>query len=144
MISAKFVPLKYYTLSSQLQHLTSFSVGCWGRRILSPGQIPVLRKWSIESPAYKPLLSSIQNHPHHTNPSCHAYKISRNTNLSPVQTIDFSASQTFFVKHIKSPASNLSLTKHIESPHHRPLSRQAYKISRITNPFFFFFFFFFC
>ena len=27
MISAKFVPLKYYTLSSQLQRLTSFSVG---------------------------------------------------------------------------------------------------------------------
>ena len=27
VISAKFVPLKYYTLSSQLQRLTSFSVG---------------------------------------------------------------------------------------------------------------------
>ena len=48
MISAKFVPLKYYTLSSQLQRLTSFSVGCSGRRILSPGQIAVMRKWSIE------------------------------------------------------------------------------------------------
>ena len=47
MISAKFVPLKYYTLSSQLQRLTSFSVGCSGRRILSPGQIAVMRKWSI-------------------------------------------------------------------------------------------------
>ena len=30
VISAKFVPLKYYTLSSQLQRLTSFSVGCSG------------------------------------------------------------------------------------------------------------------
>ena len=47
VISAKFVPLKYYTLSSQLQRLTSFSVGCSGRRILSPGQIAVIRKWSI-------------------------------------------------------------------------------------------------
>ena len=47
VISAKFVPLKYYTLSSQLQRLTSFSVGCSGRRILSPGQIAVMRKWSI-------------------------------------------------------------------------------------------------
>ena len=47
MISAKFVPLKYYTLSSQLRSLTSFSVGCSGRRILSPGQIVVMRKWSI-------------------------------------------------------------------------------------------------
>ena len=33
--------------SSQLQRLTSFSVGCSGRRILSPGQIAVMRKWSI-------------------------------------------------------------------------------------------------
>ena len=49
MISAKFIPLKYYTLSSQLQRLTSFSVGCSGRRILSPGQIAVMRKWSIVS-----------------------------------------------------------------------------------------------
>ena len=49
VISAKFVPLKYYTLSSQLQRLTSFSVGCSGRRILSPGQIAVMRKWSILS-----------------------------------------------------------------------------------------------
>ena len=46
LISAKFVPLKYYTLSSQLRRLTSFSVGCSGRRILSPGQIAVMRKWS--------------------------------------------------------------------------------------------------
>ena len=49
VISAKFVPLKYYTLSSQLRRLTSFSVGCSGRRILSPGQIAVMRKWSIAS-----------------------------------------------------------------------------------------------
>ena len=41
VISAKFVPLKYYTLSSQLQRLASFSVGCSGRRILSPGQINI-------------------------------------------------------------------------------------------------------
>ena len=44
-LSAKFVPLKYYTLSSQLQRLASFSVGCSGRRILSPGQINIMRKW---------------------------------------------------------------------------------------------------
>ena len=48
VISAKFVPLKYYTLSSQLQHLASFSVGCSGRRILSPGQINIMRKWCID------------------------------------------------------------------------------------------------
>ena len=36
-----------YTLSSQLQRLTSFSVGCSGRRILPPGQINTMRKWSI-------------------------------------------------------------------------------------------------
>ena len=47
MISAKFVPLKYYTLSSQLQRLASFSVECSGRRILSPGQINIMRKWCI-------------------------------------------------------------------------------------------------
>ena len=47
VISAKFVPLKYYTLSLQLRRLASFSVGCLGRRILSPGQIAVMRKWSI-------------------------------------------------------------------------------------------------
>ena len=48
VISAKFVPLKYYTLvSSQLDRLASFSVGCSGRRILSPGQINIMRKWSI-------------------------------------------------------------------------------------------------
>ena len=52
VISAKFVPLKYYTLSSQLQRLTSFSVECSGRRILSPGQIAVMRKWSIKSPKF--------------------------------------------------------------------------------------------
>ena len=49
VISAKFVPPKYYTLSSQLERLTSFSVGCSGRRILSPGQINTMRKWSIET-----------------------------------------------------------------------------------------------
>ena len=49
VISAKFIPLKYYTLSSQLRRLTSFSVGCSGRRILSPGQIAVMQKWSIRT-----------------------------------------------------------------------------------------------
>ena len=49
VISAKFVPLKYYTLASQLRRLTSFSVGCSGRRILLPGQIAVMRKWSIDT-----------------------------------------------------------------------------------------------
>ena len=38
VISAKFVPLKYYTLSSQLRRLEPrFQLGCSGRRILSPG-----------------------------------------------------------------------------------------------------------
>ena len=39
MISAKFFPLKYYTLSSQLPCST---VECSGRRILSPGQIAIV------------------------------------------------------------------------------------------------------
>ena len=39
MISAKFVPLKYYTLSSQLPCST---VECSGRGILSPGQIAII------------------------------------------------------------------------------------------------------
>ena len=39
VISAKFVPLKYYALSSQLHRLASFSVGCSGRRILSPRSV---------------------------------------------------------------------------------------------------------
>ena len=60
VISAKFVPLKYYTLSSQLQRLTSFSVGCSGRRILSPGQIAVMRKWSIQLISH--FLSYLQNY----------------------------------------------------------------------------------
>ena len=53
MISAKFVPLKYYTLSSQLQCLASFSVGCSGRRSLSPGQINIMRKWCIKAVSVK-------------------------------------------------------------------------------------------
>ena len=58
VISAKFVPLKYYTLSSQLRRLTSFSVGCSGRRILSPGQIAVMRKWSIPLSVVSGLLTN--------------------------------------------------------------------------------------
>ena len=54
VISAKFVLLKYYTLSSQLQRLASFSVGCSGRRILSPGQINIMRKWCICAAAKTP------------------------------------------------------------------------------------------
>ena len=61
MISAKFVPLKYYTLSSQLRRLTSFSVGCSGRRILSPGQIAVMRKLSIKSPALRTSLKAVKH-----------------------------------------------------------------------------------
>ena len=61
--SAKFVPLKYYTLSSQLRRLTSFSVGCSGWRILSPGQIAVMRKWSIEI-LYLAEICKYMNTPH--------------------------------------------------------------------------------
>ena len=42
MISAKFVPLKYYTLSSQLPCST---VECSGRRIRSPGQIAIVNQY---------------------------------------------------------------------------------------------------
>ena len=59
VISAKFVPLKYYTLSSQLRRLTSFSVGCLGRRILSPGQIAVMRKWSTSQSSWIVTLSTV-------------------------------------------------------------------------------------
>ena len=62
VISAKFVPLKYYTLSSRLQRLASFSVGCSGRRILSPGQINIMRKWSIaRAPAQAIMPKSCRN-----------------------------------------------------------------------------------
>ena len=61
VISAKFVPLKYYTLSSQLQRLTSFSVGCSGRRILSPGQIAVMPKWSIQRQLCVTMITALIN-----------------------------------------------------------------------------------
>ena len=48
MISAKFVPLKYYTLSSQLRRLTSFSVGLFGSANSVTRSYPVMRKSCIE------------------------------------------------------------------------------------------------
>ena len=47
MISAKFVPLKYYTLSSQLRRLTSFSVGLFGSANSVTRSYPVMRKSCI-------------------------------------------------------------------------------------------------
>ena len=47
MISAKFVPLKYYTLSSQLRRLTSFSVGLFGSANSVNRSYPVMRKSCI-------------------------------------------------------------------------------------------------
>ena len=47
MISAKFVPLKYYTLSSQLRRLTSFSVGLFGSANSVTWSYPVMRKSCI-------------------------------------------------------------------------------------------------
>ena len=47
MISAKFVPLKYYTLSSQLRRLTSFSVGLFGSANSVSRSYPVMRKSCI-------------------------------------------------------------------------------------------------
>ena len=47
MISAKFVPLKYYTLSSQLRRLTSFSVGLFGLANSVTRSYPVMRKSCI-------------------------------------------------------------------------------------------------
>ena len=44
MISAKFVPLKYYTLSSQLRRLTSFSVGLFESANSVTRSYPVMRK----------------------------------------------------------------------------------------------------
>ena len=49
MISAKFVPLKYYTLSSQLRRLTSFSVGLFGSANSVTRSYPVMRKSCIEN-----------------------------------------------------------------------------------------------
>ena len=46
-ISAKFVPLKYYTLSSQLRRLTSFSVGLFGSGNSVTPSYPVMRKSCI-------------------------------------------------------------------------------------------------
>ena len=47
MISAKFVPLKYYTLSLQLRRLTSFSVGLFGSANSVTRSYPVMRKSCI-------------------------------------------------------------------------------------------------
>ena len=46
-ISAKFVPLKYYTLSSQLRRLTSFSVGLFGSANSVTRSYPVMQKSCI-------------------------------------------------------------------------------------------------
>ena len=48
VISAKFVPLKYYTLSSQLRRLTSFSVGLFGSANSVTRSYPVMRKSCID------------------------------------------------------------------------------------------------
>ena len=48
VISAKFVPLKYYTFSSQLRRLTSFSVGLFGSANSVTRSYPVMRKSCIE------------------------------------------------------------------------------------------------
>ena len=48
VISAKFVPLKYYTLSSQLRRLTSFSVGLFGSANSVTRSYPVMRKSCIK------------------------------------------------------------------------------------------------
>ena len=48
MISAKFVPLKYYTLSSQLRRLTSFSLGLFGSANSVTRSYPVMRKSCID------------------------------------------------------------------------------------------------
>ena len=52
MISAKFVPLKYYTLSSQLRRLTSFSVGLFGSANSVTRSYPVMRKSCIVDLCY--------------------------------------------------------------------------------------------
>ena len=46
--SAKFVPLKYYTLSSQLRRLTSFSDGLFGSANSVTRSYPLMRKSCIE------------------------------------------------------------------------------------------------
>ena len=48
VISAKFVPLKYYTLSSQLRRLTSFSVGLFGSANSVTRSYSVMRKLCIK------------------------------------------------------------------------------------------------
>ena len=52
VISAKFVPLKYYTLSSQLRRLTSFSVGLFGSTNSVTRSYPVMRKSCIYFASY--------------------------------------------------------------------------------------------
>ena len=57
VISAKFVPLKYFTLSSQLRRLTSlFSVGLFGLANSVTRSYPVMRKSCITSLTCKPEL----------------------------------------------------------------------------------------
>ena len=59
MISAKFVPLKYYTLSSQLRRLTSFSVGLFGSANSVTRSYPVMRKSCIQIDRSQILLAMV-------------------------------------------------------------------------------------
>ena len=60
VISAKFVPLKYYTLSTQLRRLTSFSVGLFGSANSVTRSYPVMRKSCINLLNFA--LASQRNH----------------------------------------------------------------------------------
>ena len=61
VISAKFVPLKYYTLSSQMRRLTSFSVGLLGSANSVTRSYPVMRKSCIA--CYSKFLNSCRRQP---------------------------------------------------------------------------------
>ena len=64
VISAKFVQLKYYTLSSQLRRLTSFSVGLFGSANSVTRSYPVMRKSCIRYHIFVSIFFHIrkQNH----------------------------------------------------------------------------------
>ena len=136
VISAKFVPLKYYTLSSQLQRLTSFWVGCSGRRILSPGQIAVMRKWSILSLYDHCLFVSIVVHGPfiymYGCPTCHA--LCSENNRVRIGRTSFELLWEYFSQLCLSCSKHHTSTKACTSPLHEALTLCAFSIVKTKPP----------
>ena len=101
VISAKFVPLKYYTLSLQLRRLTSYSVGLFGSANSVTRSYPVMRKSCIPTLRYLPTLPCIEGY---NSIEQHAVGVSASTWPVPGCSIipelrGFTLSQTLTLTH---------------------------------------------